>query len=444
MRKINLYITALTALVLTVSCEADLAQVEKVIEGKTSGAVLRTRPASEEPDFDMFRTELGYTITVEEQDETGTGELIDRVDFTLDYTDANDQNGDNSTTGVPYPGIALTAVDFTINSRGLPEATFSGTMQDALDVLNIDILDVLPGDAIQINLELFFTDGRSFSASDAAVTVTGGSFFSSPFQYLSVIDDGIEFDYEVETSDQIDLSEGGINENYQVAISIDDLEEGALLETLNIYRTFRDLTIGEDGTNLSEEEALFETYTIADLTLEEGARILALDYSIDMLLGETVTLADLLVGDDIQLRYEIVTADGRIVTTDEGGTEYFYSIVTSECVQLNADAPFPGKYVIKLTDVYEDGWDGAFITVSIDGAEGEVFTIETGGAFEGSFTVPEAAESLLVTYTTGQWEDEHIYEILDPNGKKAAVGGPFERDNDAPPTTREVEIKVCE
>jgi hypothetical protein len=446
MKKLNLYITAMICLALSVSCESDQKVVDEVLETFTSGAVLRTRPGTDLAEYDMFRTQNGYTIIVEQQDETN-GALIDRVDFTIDYVDANPQNGDVAATGVPYPALALTAADFTINERGLPEATFSGTMQEALDVLGIDLTDVLPGDAIQINLELFFTDGRSFKASDAAVTVTGGSFFSSPFLYRTVIDDGIAFDYEVTTSDELDLSEGAVNEDYEASISIDDEEEGALLETLNIYRTFRDLTIGEDGIDLSEEEALFDTYAIADLDLVDGARVLDISYTVDELLGDTVTLGDLLVGDDIQLRYEIVTADGRIVTTEEGGTEYFFSIITSECVALDADGAFPGEYTVDMTDSYGDGWNGGFLSVFLGGVEveGSPFRIETGGAATGTFTVPEGTtDELTAVYTTADWDDENSFFILDPNGQKAAVEGPFPNTNGEGPFEYPVSIKVCE
>lgn len=439
MKKINLYIIAITCLALATSCESDDKVIDDVLETFTSGAVLRT--IDSDGSFDMFRTENTFSVNIEEQDENN-GELIDRVDITVDFVDNNTELADDTTLGVAFATLA--ASDFTINDRGLPAADFAYTMEEALATLGVDIESVLPGDNIAINLELFFTDGRSFKADDAAGTVTGGSFFSSPFEYSLLIDDGIEFDYELTTSDEIDLSEGAINEDYEVSISIDDDSEGSLLQTLNIYRTFRDLTIGEDAVDLSEDEALFETFEIADLTLEEGVKVLELDYSIADLLGDDVAITDLSVGDDIQLRYEIVTVDGRIVTTDENDTEYFYSVITSECVQLNADAPFAGEYTVNLTDIYGDGWDGAFIAVSIDGGEEQIFTIETGETSTGTFTVPEGATSLVVTYTNGLWEDEHVYEIIDPNGQKAAIGGPFERDNSAPAVAREVELKVCE
>ncbi|WP_318311981.1 hypothetical protein [Flagellimonas crocea] len=450
MKKINLYLICTSLLALNYSCDYEDKVVDQVLEEYTSGAVLRTletTPDELDEAFDMFRTENSFSVTVEEQDEA-EGALIDRVDLTVDYIDNNKTDDgaadDVSVSGVAYSTIPASA--FSIGSRGLPSTSFSFTMEEALSTLNIPLTEVLPGDRIVMNLELFFTDGTSYKASDAAVTVTGGSFFSSPFLYSLPIDDGIAFDYEVTTSDEIDLSEGGINEDYEASISIDDGSEGSLLETLNIYRTFRDLTIGEDAVNLTEEEALFESYTIADLTLEDGARTLMLSYTLDELLGDNIELSDMAVGDDIQLRYEIVTADGRIVTTDENDTEYFYSITTSECVQLNADGPYAGEYTINMVDSYGDGWNGGYITVTLDGVEvpDSPFSVETGEEATGSFTVPEGATSLTIVYTSGDWDDENSFDIIDPNGQRAASEGPFPNTNGQDPIEYSIELKVCE
>lgn len=446
MKKINLYLICTSILALNYSCDSEEKVVDQVLEEYTSGAVLRTLeqdPEEEEDAFDMFRTENSFSVTLEEQDEA-EGALIDRVDLTVDYVDNNKTLNDVTVSGVPYSTIP--ASEFSAGPRGLPTTSFSFTMEEALTTLDIPLTEVLPGDRIVMNLELFFTDGTSYKASDAAVTVTGGSFFSSPFMYSLPIDDGIAFDYEVTTSDEIDLSEGGINEDYEASISIDDGSEGSLLQTLNIYRTFRDLTIGEDAVNLTEEEALFETYEIADLPLEDGARTLMLSYTLDELLGDNIELSDMAVGDDIQLRYEIITADGRIVTTDENDTEYFYSIVTSECVQLNADGPYAGEYTINMVDSYGDGWNGGFLTVTLDGVEvpGSPFRVESGEEATGSFTVPEGATSLTVVYTSGSWDDENSFDILDPNGQRAASEGPYPNTNGLDPIDYDVELKVCE
>ncbi|WP_158974218.1 hypothetical protein [Cellulophaga sp. L1A9] len=441
MKKLNKYIIALTCLTLTISCDNDPATVEQVLDNKTSGAILRTLDSS--GSFDLFRTENTFAVTLEEQDET-EGALIDRVDITVDFVDNNKtgSTGDDTTLGIAFGTIP--ASSFTTGSRNLPTADFSYTMEEALTAMGISILDVLPDDVITINLELFFTDGRSFSAADAAVTVTGGSFFSSPFAYSLIIDDGVNFGKKGLYTKEINLVPGEVIDPYSINLSIADEEGGDLIKTVNIYRRFRDLTIGEDGTNLSEDEALYTSIEVSTMTLEidpedeedPGTRTTNFEISVLELLGPDLSVEALDLGDEFQIRYELITQDGRIITTDESGTEYFDLIPTTECIQLNRDAPVAGEYTIEFEDLYGDGWDGAFITVEIGGASQD-YTLETGSSSEVKFTVPEGTSTLVLTYNSGIYEEEHKYVIIDPNGNLAFSDGPE-------PNIGIIPIKVCQ
>jgi len=434
MKKINLYTIALATLILSSACESDDKVVDEVLGTYTSGAVLRTLNRS--GSFDMFRVEDTFSVTIEEQDENN-GELIDRVDITVDFVDNNKAGatGDDTNLGVAFGTIQ--AADFTIGERGLPTADFSYSMQEALTALGVDLDQVLPGDRIAINFELFFTDGRSFKASDAAVTVTGGSFFSSPFGYSLLIDDGIAFGKQGLNANDINLVPGETNESYLVNISIDDDEEGDLLETLNIYKTFRDLTIDEDNPDVSEAEVLYETYSVAAIPLDTtGVRRFQLEIPLAELLPAGVTESRLALGDDVRIRYELVAKDGRIITTDEPDTEYFDVVATTRCIQLNRDSVYPGEYEIEFADSFGDGWDGAFITVEIDGV-GTNYTLEGGSSGSSTFTVPEGTSTLVLTYVPGSFEEEHSYEILDPFGSTAAADGPE-------PVVGEISLRVCQ
>ena len=434
MKKINLYTIALTSLLLSVSCESDDKIVDEVLGNFTSGAVLRTLDSN--GSFDMFRVERTFSVTVEEQDEQN-GELIDRVDITVDFVDNNKAGvtGDDTNLGVAFG--TLSAADFTIGERGLPTADFSYSMQEALTALGVPLNQVLPGDRIAINLELFFTDGRSFSASDAAVTVTGGSFFSSPFAYSLLIDDGVTFGKQPVNANDINLVPGETNESYLVNISINDREEGALLETLNIYKRFRDLTIDEENPDQSVAETLFETYAVSAIALDtSGVRRFQLEIPLDELLPSGVTVDDLALGDDIQIRYELISADGRIITTTAAGTEYFDVVATTRCIQLNRDAVYAGEYTIEFADSFGDGWDGALINVEIDGV-GTDYTLEGGSSGSSTFTVPEGTSTLVVSYVPGNFEEEHSYEILDPFDQTAASDGPE-------PKVGPISLRVCQ
>ncbi|WP_411031129.1 hypothetical protein [Spongiimicrobium sp. 3-5] len=430
----NLKIFLLLGLVVFIaSCSEDDKLTIDVQETVTRGAIIRT--ITQTANFDMFRTEEVFDLNIDEQDDQG-GALLDRVELSISFVDNNfeDEDGETDRESVaPVAFRTLAASDFSTGDSGLPNASFSYTMAEALTALGVALTQVLPGDQIVLDLQLFLTDGRSFGASDATGNVSGGSFFSSPYQYTTLVDDGIEFDIENVNANEISLT--AALDDYEVNLSINDGADGALMQTLNVYRAFVDRSIVDD-INVSEPEALFDTYDISALTLEEGARILNLVYTQEELYGDNLTFDDLGVNDEVQLRYEIVTADGRIVTTDENDTEYYVALIVSECVQLNLDAPFPGDYSIKIVDSFGDGWDGAFITVEIDGV-GTDYTLEAGSEVVVAVNVPEGTTSLVFTYVPGNYENEHSYNILDPNGKSAASDGP----NPAP---GEIPILVCE
>ncbi len=439
MKSIKQLLTIGCAGLMIASCSTDDKIVDEVVADTTRGAILRT--LSEDGDFDLFRTMNTLDVTVEEQDLEG-GALLDRVELTMSFIDNNFMDEENETdresvSNAPFSTIPASA--FSPGASGLPTTSFSFTMAEALSATGTDLTAVLPGDQIRVDLELFLTDGRSFTASDQSGNVSGGSFFSAPHQYTVTIDDGISFEIEDVNANEIDITDGltlADNEDYAVSLSIDDGDDGNLLQTLNIYREFIDRSIGDDGIDLSEPEALFETYTISDLTLDDGARTLDLTYPLTMLFGGSLTFDDIGVNDEFNLRYEIVTTDGRIITTNAADTEYYDQVIASACVQLNADAPFPGEYTIKYFDSYGDGWNGASLTVDIDGVA-TTYTLVAGENGEDTFTVPEGTTSLTVTYAAGAWESEVSYVILDPNGNSAAADGPN-------PAVGVVEILVCE
>lgn len=80
-----------------------------------------------------------------------------------------------------------------------------------------------------------------------------------------------------------------------------------------------------------------------------------------------------------------------------------------------------GDWTIEMIDLFGDGWDGAFLTVSIDGVETD-YTIADGDETTHIISVPAGAGELRFTYTSGAFEEEHVYSVVDPNG---IIYGPF-------------------
>ncbi len=436
----NFKMYALFALaILVASCEEDDKITIGVQEDVTSGAILRT--LSQTGSLDMFDTTAPISFSIQEQDAEG-GDLLDRVEITGSFVDNN--GDDDSVSGAALTTIAASEFGET---DGLPSFEYSLTLAEFLTAVGINLTQVLPGDQFVVDMELFLTDGRSFTNGDTTGNVSGGSFFSSPYRYTETVSDGVSFllpflndGINVADKTGINIAPTATNDDYSVQIRIDDGADGALLNTLTIYREFVDRTILEGDPDLSEAETVEATYDISSLTSEDGVRTVDFTRTLAQLYGATLTFADLGLNDEFNLRFEIETADGRLITTDEPGTEYYAQINVLECTLLNATAPFPGEYTINFFDSFGDGWDGASIDVSIDMGSATSYTILNGSSGNAKFTVPEGATSLVVTYTPGNFEEEHSYNIADPNGNQAAAdaGGPLG------PVVGTVGIAVCE
>tara|TARA_B100000809_G_scaffold133200_1_gene130924 strand:+ start:100 stop:8400 length:8301 start_codon:yes stop_codon:yes gene_type:complete len=73
------------------------------------------------------------------------------------------------------------------------------------------------------------------------------------------------------------------------------------------------------------------------------------------------------------------------------------------------------SYTLDMQDSFGDGWDGASIDVTINGAAYGNFTFTTGNTSVQSIPVC-SGELLELTYNTGAFENEHSYSLTDANG----------------------------
>ncbi len=152
--------------------------VDQVIDNFTVGAVLRTRNQQGSP-YNAFVPGSVWTVTVEEQDEQFGG-LLESVDLYISFTDNQDDPNDSS---VPEQLLAtFAASEFGTSSRGLPELTFTTTLQESATAVGIGT-GYSGGDVFSYRFVVNLTDGRSFTNTDANNGVLGGSYFSSPYKY---------------------------------------------------------------------------------------------------------------------------------------------------------------------------------------------------------------------------------------------------------------------
>lgn len=164
---------------------------------------------------------------------------------------------------------------------------------------------------------------------------------------------------------------------------------------------------------------------------------------------------DLGGGDSFQFEATITTNNGNVYTSDaptfntetleldSGRTEgtvlssagyrhAFRFAITYSCA---LPAPISGDWVFDLVDTYGDGWDGAFITVTIDGVATD-YTVAAGGGTVHTVNVPAGTETLSFVYVPGNFEGEHEYTIQAPSGNTVADHGPS-------PIPGEITLDLC-
>lgn len=78
---------------------------------------------------------------------------------------------------------------------------------------------------------------------------------------------------------------------------------------------------------------------------------------------------------------------------------------------------------MELQDSYGDGWNGAKITVSLNGTDTD-YTIAGGSTASYTITVPPGSAALNFTFTGGDWDSEITYQIKAPDGSTVADNGP--------------------
>ncbi len=150
-----------------------------------------------------------------------------------------------------------------------------------------------------------------------------------------------------------------------------------------------------------------------------------------------LSVSDLTPGDVIAVTYEYnIDADnsGTIYTLGTPGNDYCggftnegeWCTFTISIVCSLADVvqdPFPGDYVINFEDSYGDGWNGATIEATVDGVT-TAYTLEGGSSGSATVNIPAGTSTLSFAFTSGDWDSEISYQILDPAGNVMASAVP--------------------
>ncbi len=216
-------------------------------------------------------------------------------------------------------------------------------------------------------------------------------------------------------------------ENFGVVLQEQDQEGGDLLSSVEVYVGYSDNT--SDGAN-DKAEVLAETIPASAFTKDEFG-LPRIDYTITgaaMQSAVGLADADLAGGDNFTVRFELVLTDGRRYSAaNNSGTitgSFFASpFLYNVNVVCAPSTPTPGDWIFDMQDSYGDGWNGAYLSVTIDGTETQV-TIEDGSAATETVTVPDGAEVISIVFVSGPWDVEISYQITSANGNEVASAVP--------------------
>jgi hypothetical protein len=196
-----------------------------------------------------------------------------------------------------------------------------------------------------------------------------------------------------------------LNSAFDVDIEVQDVENGGLMEKVNVYLQFKG------------SEVLVSTLTASNFTTGPFGLPRA---NVRITLSEAVAALGLSSsqytgGDALPVRLELVLTDGRVFTDKDGSgslqgsyfsSPYKYNTVI-KCIPTSAVA---GIYTIDMVDSYGDGWNGASVDVTIDGTTTS-YTIDDGSTASHTVTVPAGAATMSFAYTNGAWDSEASYTI---------------------------------
>lgn len=223
---------------------------------------------------------------------------------------------------------------------------------------------------------------------------------------------------------------------FELEIEEHDVEDGALLQTVEVYLSLN-----------SRSEVLFRTLLAGEFsTGPKGLPRTKMQISLaEALSALQLSSTDVTGGDTINIRLQLNLTNGNTYTDKDAASSltgsyfaspYKYSKVI-KCIPIGA---IDGIYTLNLNDSFGDGWNGAKLIVTVDGIATE-YTLEDGasGSFEHRI---EGASNMSFSFTSGDWDSEVTYSIEyssfdNTNGQTAISDGPT-------PSVGEKILSICQ
>lgn len=226
---------------------------------------------------------------------------------------------------------------------------------------------------------------------------------------------------------------------FNLTIEEHDIQKGALMKNVEVFLSFNQGTeINYKTLSPSEFQKGPTGLPRTDLAISLAEASSKLGISSNQYSG----------GDIIDIRLKLNLTDGRSFSTENvtgsltGSyfkSPYKYSKII-KCIPLGAIA---GIYTINMLDSYGDGWNGATLSVTVDGVK-QIFTVseDQGATNTEVVTIPESASTMSIEFSKGDWDSEVSYTInytkLDGSGAQVAIGdGPS-------PAVGEKTLSICQ
>lgn len=213
-------------------------------------------------------------------------------------------------------------------------------------------------------------------------------------------------------------------EQFAVDLEYQDTEDGALLSVMEVYLAYADNT--DDGVDNAQAEQLIDEIPASNFTQgDRGLPTISYAISGDDMLSSLGMSADQLGigGDQFVVRFEVVLEDGRRFSVDDNtGTltgNYFRSpFAYGVTVVCAPSVPTSGTWTVNTNDSYGDGWNGASLTITLDGAVAASIANEYGGPNDQQFTfdVPSGTSTISIVYVSGDWDSEVTFNVISANG----------------------------
>ncbi len=212
-----------------------------------------------------------------------------------------------------------------------------------------------------------------------------------------------------------------------------DITDGDLLSSVDVTIGFIDGTPA-NGTTTATETAL-ASFPASQFSLGEYG-LPRVDYSLTYgealaALGLAFDPAVVTGSDQFVMNITLNLTDGRTITAADlsgtvSGGSFFSSPLTYRIpIVCPPRAGAPGTWTIDMQDSYGDGWNGASVTVTIDGVGTDyLITGAQGDANTETFDVPAGASTLSIIYNSGDWDSEVTFQVTAPNGNTIIDVGP--------------------